>query len=145
MLHFPDIRRKKTDIFPTPFFECGNIEHRMLKVNIHNDPPRSRINRRRRLLLLVLVLFALYPILDAALDAYSDHLTHPLRMTPDDRMCSVRHHHTPKTTTFFQRVSFPAIDDPFFYFFKNRAIPAVAIKISQSCPPVSSDLSPPIV
>lgn len=114
----------------------------MLKVNINNiELARSRIYRR--LVVLCLVLFALYPFFDATLDAYSDHLNHPIRMTPDNRVCSARHHHTPKIVALFQRVSFPAIDGPVFLFY--RTIPVAIIRASQSCPRASSDLSPPVI
>lgn len=96
--------------------------------------------------MLFVLLFAFYPILDSALDAYSDHLTHPLRMTPDDRMCSARNnHYAQKMTALFQRVSILQIDEMVFYFSGKRAIPVTAIKTSQSCFPASSDLSPPVI
>ena len=117
----------------------------MQKVNIYNiGLTRSRICRL--LFVLCLVLFALYPLFDAALDAYSDHLTHPLRMTPDDRICAARHNdHVPNISALFQRVSVPAIDCPVFHFFRNSAIPVAVIRNSQSCPTVFSDLSPPVI
>jgi hypothetical protein len=116
----------------------------MLNINLHNELQRGRIFRY--LLVLFLVLVAFYPLFDAALDAYSDHLTHPFRMTPEDRVCSARHnHHAPKMVALFQRDSVPSMEDPFFHFFGKRTIPAIAIKTSQSCPPKSSDLSPPVV
>jgi hypothetical protein len=125
-------------------FLVSKAEYHMLIVNINNHGlPRGRIYRLLLMLFLVLVTF--YPIFDAALDAYSDHLTHPLRMTPDDRVCSARHHHTPKSIALFQRVSVPSTEDPAFHFFRTRPIPAVAMKSFQSYLPASSDLSPPVV
>jgi hypothetical protein len=118
----------------------------MLKIKRNkNELSRSRIYRR--LFVLCLALFALYLLFDAAWDAHSDHLTHPLRMTPDDRVCSSRHNdHNPKIIALFQRVPIPAIDGPFFHFIgKIRTILAALIKNSRSCPPIFSDLSPPVI
>jgi len=47
----------------------------------------------RRLLMVFVMLFAFYPIFDAAADAFSDHLTHPTQMSPDDNISSARHNH----------------------------------------------------
>jgi hypothetical protein len=117
----------------------------MMGIKFDNiDIARNRIYRR--LLVLCLILFALYPLFDAALDAYTDHMLHPVRMSPDDRLRSERRNdHSPKIIALFHRVSFPAIEEPVFYFFKTGTMPAVAIKTSQTCPPLSSDPSPPVV
>jgi hypothetical protein len=120
-------------------------ELRMLKVNnICNDLPRSRTRRLLYLLFLAFVVF--YPIADAALDAFSDHLTHSPRMLPDERIQSDQQNH-PIKIAITQQVSVPAIsaiiDGPFFHAFITRVTPATAIKPSQTCPLLSSGLSPP--
>jgi hypothetical protein len=116
----------------------------MLNINLHNKLQRGRIFRY--LLVLFLVLVAFYPLIDSALDACSDNIVNHLPMIPDARMSSARHnHHAPKMVALFQRDSVPSMEDPVFHFFGKRTIPAIAIKTSQSCPPKSSDLSPPVV
>src|SRR5574341_487474 len=87
------------------------------------DLNRSRTHRR--VLVLCLVLFAFYPLIDAALDAYSDHLTHPLRMTPDDRVCSSRHNgHSSQKAAAIHQISLPGMESPVCFSFGRRMIPA---------------------
>ncbi len=111
----------------------------MLKVNINTiELARSRIYRR--LLVLCLVLFAFYPLIDAALDAYSDHLTHPLRMTPDDRVCSSRHNdHSSQKVAVIHQVSLSGMEGPACFSFGRRVIPADTRKAYQDSFPLSSD------
>ena len=120
-------------------------KYHMLKVIINNiELAQSRIYRR--LLVPCLVLFALYTLFYAALDAYSDHLNHPVRMMPDDRMYSEHHKdHTPNIIALFQRVSILVAEGPVWYFHARRTIPANAVNASQCRFPVSSDLSPPFI
>jgi len=115
----------------------------MLNIKFNNvHLARNRIYRR--LLVLCLLLFAAYPLFDAALDAHTDHLLHSIRMSPDDRLHAERRNdHTLKIIALFHRVSFPAIEKPVFYFFKTGTLPVVTMKYSQTCSP-SSDLSPPV-
>jgi hypothetical protein len=117
----------------------------MQKINIYNiGLARSRICRH--LLVVCLVLFALYPLFDAALDAYSDHLNHPIRMTPDDRMYSARHNdHTNQKVVVFHQVFLPGMEGPVCFSFGRRPIPADALKTAQNRFPLSSDLSPPFI
>jgi hypothetical protein len=122
-------------------------ELRMLKVKIYNNNlPLSR--KFGLLCLLFLTLVVLYPVADAALDAYSDHLTHSPRMLPDDRMQSDQQNH-PAKVALLQQTSALAIsaiiDGPVFHVFIRRTVPATAVIISQTSPPLSSDSSPPAV
>jgi len=123
-------------------------ELRMLKVKIHNnDLPLNRVYGL--LCLLFLTFVVLYPLADAALDAFSDHLTHSPRMLPDDRIQSDQQNH-PSKIAIVQQVSYSAIsaitpDDPVFHIFITRTMPATAVKIFQACSPLSSDSSPPVV
>jgi len=78
-------------------------ELRMLKVTIYNnDLTQSRT--RGFFYLLFLALVVLYPITDAVLDAYSDHLTHSPRMLPDERIQSDQQNH-PLKIAIVQQVS----------------------------------------
>lgn len=114
----------------------------MLKLNINTGFPRSPM--LVRLVVLILIVIAFYPIFDSALDAYSDHLTHPLRMSPDERIHSDdRNHHTPKIIVF-QRSGIPPISEFVFHLSRLRATPALEIKTSEGSLPQSSDLSPPV-
>jgi hypothetical protein len=115
----------------------------MMKANRKSCLPESRFFKW--LLVLLLILVAFYSIFDAALDAYSDHLTHPVQTIPDDRTYVARHHQAPKNVVFLHRVPYSALDGQVFYFFRTGTLPAVALTTSQECPPVSSDLSPPVV
>jgi hypothetical protein len=119
----------------------------MLKVKkYNNDLPLCR--KLGLLCLLFLAFVVLYPVADAALDAYSDHLTHDPRMLPDDRMQPGQQNH-PSKIAIIQQVSVSEIsaiiDGPVFHAFITRTLPATAVKISQTCPPLSSDSSPPVV
>ncbi len=117
----------------------------MLKVNIHNiELARSRIYRR--LLVLCLVLFAFYPLFDAALDAYSDHLTHQLRMTPDDRVCSSRHNdYSSQKVAVIHQVSLSGMEGPACFSFGRKMIPKKKKKAYLYSFPLSSDPSPPVI
>jgi len=117
----------------------------MQKINIYNIRfARSRICRH--LLVVCLVLFAIYPLFDAALDAYSDHLNHPIRMAPDDRVCSSRHNdHSSQKIAVHHQVSLPGMQSPACFSFGKRPIPADALKTTQNRFPLSSDLSPPFI
>src|SRR5574341_968137 len=123
-----------------------NMLLRMLKINICNDSPQSR--RYRLLYLLFLSFVVFYPITDAALDAFSDHLTHSPRMLPDERIQSDEQNH-PSKIAITQQVSFSAIpeitDSPVFLVFITRTIPAAAVKTPQTYSLLSSGPSPPVV
>lgn len=123
-------------------------ELRMLKVKIYNS--NLSLNRMYGLLcLLFLAFLVFYPVADAALDAFSDHLTHSPRMLPEDRMQSDQQNHPSKIIAIVQQAFVSAkstiIDGPVFRVFITRTTPAPAVKISQTCPPLSSDPSPPVV
>src|SRR5574341_997795 len=120
----------------------------MLKVKIHNSD--LSLNRRYGLLCLLFLAFVVfYPVADAALDAYSDHLKHSPRMLPDDRVQADQQDHPSKIIALVLQVSVSAIsaiiDGPVFHAFITRTMPATAIKTSQTCPPLFSDSSPPVV
>jgi hypothetical protein len=100
----------------------------------------------RFLLVLVLFLFAIYPIVDSALDAYSDHLTHPEWMSPDHRINAPKHDHRyVQTAGVVQCILAAEIDNTAFLFFRNAAVPSSIMISFQSCSPLSSDLPPPLV
>src|SRR5574341_1507833 len=119
----------------------------MLKVDIShisNASPQSRIYGHLYLLFLAFVLF--YPISDAALDAFSDHLTHPPRMLPDEWMQSDPNKHSSTIVLVRQASAISAIiDEPVFHAFITRTMPETAIKTSQTCPLLSSGLAPPVI
>ena len=99
----------------------------MLKVKTYkNGLPLNRMYGLLCLLFLAFVVF--YPIADAALDAFSDHLTHSPRMLPESRMQSDQQKHPSKIIAIVQQAAISAIstivDGPAFQAFITRAIPA---------------------
>ncbi len=122
-------------------------ELRMLKVTIYdNNLTQSRT--RGLFYLLFLAFVVLYPITDAALDAYSDHFTHSPRMLPDERIRTDQQNH-PSKIAIVQQTSVSAIsaiiDGPFFHALITRTIPATTVKTSQTSPLLFSGLAPPVV
>jgi hypothetical protein len=137
----------KTVVDTTYEYVSCESELRMLKVTTYNKhSPQSRVYGL--LCLLFLAFVALYPLADAALDAFSDHLAHSPRMLPEDRIHQDQQNH-PSKIVLIQQASALAIsviiDGPVFHVFITRTMPATAVKTSQTCPPLSSDSSPPVV
>ena len=118
----------------------------MLKIKLRNagsDDPHSQTFRFFYLLLIAL--FTIYPIVDAATDAYSDHLTHSTVANDydydDDRIASAVHDHSVNDND--QHAPNPdfslqaSIDDGSSTHISQREIPVIALKSSQACPPLS--------
>jgi hypothetical protein len=117
----------------------------MLKHNQYCHLLQCRIYRL--LFILFLVLFTIYPILDIYADSvnYSTvNLDIADDSSNDSDQISLSYHnsHTPFISLFLSAST--TIDNPACSIIK-RAIPSNEIKSHQSCPPLSSDLSPPLV
>jgi hypothetical protein len=101
----------------------------------------------RLLFFLFLVLFTIYPILDAYADSFSNCSPANLDVADDSLYTSEhisRGHQTSHTS--FNGLFLPAssIIENSSFTILEREIPINEIKSHQSCPPLSSDLSPPL-
>lgn len=119
------------------------IKSHMPKIEFDNfELTRGRMCRR--VLVLCLALFAIYPLLDAALDAYSDHALHDFRMSPDERAnMSSRKDGPSRIIGFSHRISFSVTEDPIISEFELKAVIVVTIRSTHTSSPLSSDSSPP--